>query len=102
MADFFETRVENFIKINPTNCSFKKQEKEEKRIQKKESSVDEDSDKGTKGKNFCKYNGTYGYNMNDCMTLKALIRLAKQKRGKQYKKEKVHKTGSKLCGGEES
>ena len=50
---------------------------------------DEDLDEEHKGKKFCKVCGTCGYTTDECTTLKALIRQAKQKKCKQVKMEKT-------------
>ena len=51
-------------------------------------SEDEDSDNEEKCQKFCKYYDKCGQIIDKCTTLKALIKLAKQKRSEHFKKEK--------------
>ena len=51
---------------------------------------DEDSADEYKGKMFCKYHCTCRHTTNECTTLKTLVKQAKQKKGKHFKKKKRH------------
>ena len=51
-------------------------------------SKDDDSEEERKGKKFCQYHGTCGHTTEECTTLKALVKQAKQKKGKHFQKKK--------------
>ena len=52
-------------------------------------SEDEDSEKENKGKNFCQYHCTCGRTTDEYTNLKALVKQAKQKKGKHFQKKKI-------------
>ena len=79
--------------INPTKCSLQEITGEVRKIPRKgiwslEDSDDEDSDEGHLGKKFCQYHGTCGHTVDQCITLKALVKQAKQKKSKHFDKKK--------------
>ena len=49
---------------------------------------DEDSNQRQTGKKFCQYHGTCGHTVDQCTTLKALVKQAKQKNSKHFGKKK--------------
>ena len=75
-------------------CWFKKQREKSNEGSKKrklvtfDDSDDEDSDEGNSGKKFCQNHGTCGHTMDQCTTLKALVKQAKQKQRKNFNKKK--------------
>ena len=81
MAELLENRIEKLEKsIHPNVPSRNKKNnycKKRKAVIFK-SSQDEDSDEEEKGKTFCKYHDMCRHTMNECTTLKALFKQAKQ------------------------
>ena len=87
MAEFFVLRIENMEKSFPLSVPSRNNRKSKKGAKKSKSvtyndSEDEDSDQGHTGKKFCQYNGTCRHTTDQCITLKALVKQAKQKRSR--------------------
>ena len=85
VAEFFETRIENLEKSIPPsvisrNNRKSKQGSKQRKLVPFDSSDDEDSDQGHSGKKFCQYQGTCGHTMDQCTTLKALVKQEKKKK----------------------
>ena len=93
MAEFFETRIENFEKSIPPCVPSINNRKKEKGSKKRklvtfDDSDDEDPGRGNTGKKFFHYHGTCGHTTDQCITLKALVQQAKRKRIKHFDKKK--------------
>ena len=93
MAEFFETRIENLEKSIPPSIPSRNNRKSKKGSKKRNSitfddSDDEDSDQGHSGKKFCQYHGMCGHTTDQCTTLKALVKQAKQKKNNHFDKKK--------------
>ena len=93
MAEFFETRIENLEKSIPPSVLSRSNRKSKKGSKKSKAATfddsdDEDSDQEHTGKKFCQYHGTSGHTMDQSTTLKALVKLAKQKKSKHFDKKK--------------
>ena len=85
MAEFFETRIEYLEKLIPSSV----QEGSRKRkVVTFDNSDDEDSDVGHSGKKLCQYHGTCEHTMDQCTTLKALVKQTKQKKSKHFDNKK--------------
>ena len=83
MVEFFETRIENLEKsISPSVPS--RNQKRSKKVSKKK----EESEGKQEGKKFCQYHGMCGHTTDECTTLKALVKQAKQKKGSHFQKKK--------------
>ena len=83
MAEFFETRIENLEKSIPPSVPSRNNKKKSKKGKKKE-----DSEEEHVGHKFCQYHGMCGHTTDECTTLKALVKQAKQKKGKHFQKKK--------------
>ena len=93
MAESFETRIENLEKSIPPSVPSRNNKKSKKGSKKRKSvtfdnSNDEDLHEGKKGKKFCQYYGTCGHTTDQCTTLKALVKQAKQKKSRHFDKKK--------------
>ena len=93
MAEFFETRIKNLEKSISPSVPLRNRKKSNKGSKKRngvtfDDSVDEDSEEEHKRKKFCQYHGTCGHTTDECSTLKALVKKAKQKQGKHFQKKK--------------
>ena len=53
-----------------------------------DNSDNEDSDEGHTARKFCQYHGTCGHTTDQCATLKALVKQAKQRKSKHFDKKK--------------
>ena len=91
-AEFCETRIENLEKSIPPSVPLRNNKKRKNPKKRKntflDDSEDEDLDKETVGKRFYKYHALCGHTTDECTTYKALIRQAKQNKGKHFKKKK--------------
>ena len=90
---FFETRTENLEKSIPPSVPTRNNRKSKKGSMEKklvtfDDADDEDSDEGHLGKKFCHYHYACGHTKDQCTTLKALVKLAKQKKSKHFDKMK--------------
>ena len=93
MAEFFEMRVENLEKSIPTSFPLRNNKRSKKGSKKKklvtfDDSEDKDSDQGHTRKMFYQYHGTCGHAADQCTTLKAIVKQAKQKKCKYFDKKK--------------
>ena len=87
--------IENLEKSIPPSVPSRNKKKNKKHSKKRDvatfhDSEEEDSDEKSKGKTFCKFHGTCGHITDEHISLKALIRQAKQKKGKQVKRYKTY------------
>ena len=82
MAEFFETRIENLEKSIPPSVPSRNGKKSKKASKKKEESETKT------GHKFCQYHGMCGHTTDECTTLKALVKQAKQKKGSHFQKKK--------------
>ena len=89
----FETRIENLEKsIAPSVPS--RNSKKSKKCPKERRAIifgdsqDKDSQQETQGNNFCQYHNTCGQTSDESTTLNVLVKRAKQKKGKHFKKKK--------------
>ena len=85
MAEFFETRIENLEKSIPPSVPSRNGKKSKKASKKKEESETKT------GHKFCQYHGMCGHTTDECTTLKALVKQAKQKKGNFQKKKRFTK-----------
>jgi len=83
MAEFFETRIENLEKSIPPSVPSRNGKQKSRKASKKKEEQEEQ-----KGKKFCQYHGTCGHTTDECTTLKALVKQAKQKKGSHFQKKK--------------
>ena len=81
MAEFFESRIENLEKSIPPSVS-SRNPKKSKKGKKKEAAEEKE------GHKFCQYHGICGHTTDECTTLKALVKQAKQKKGNHFHKKK--------------
>ena len=93
MAVFFETRIENLEKSIPPSDPSRNKKKSKKGSNQRQlvtfdNSKDEDSDEGHSEKKFCQYHDMCRYTTDQCTTLKALIKQAKQKKSKYFNNKK--------------
>ena len=93
MAELFKTRIENLEKSIPPSVPPRNNKKSKKGSKKRkavifDASVDKDSDQGLKRKTICQYHGTCGHTTDQCTTLKALVKHAKQIRSKLFDEKK--------------
>ena len=94
MVELFETRIENGEKSIPPSVPSRNRKKSKKGSKKRKSvtfdnSEDEDSKDKHTGNKFCQYDGMCSHTTDKCTTLKALVKHAKQKKQKQFQKEKT-------------
>ena len=104
MSGFFETRIENQETPAPpsavrnlTRKKKKKNYKKRKAVSFEDSDKDSSDDKKPLSRNkFCQYHGKYIHFMDECTTLKALIKKAKSNKSIGYRKgnENVHQIRS--------
>ena len=92
MAELFETRIENLEKSIPPGVPLINNRKSKKGSKKSKAVTfnnyeDKDSDEGLSGKKFCQYHSTCGHTTDQCTTLEALIKKAKQKKSKHFDKK---------------
>ena len=64
MVEFFKMKIENLKKSIPPSVPASNRKKEQEKVQEKK-------------KGFCQYHGIHGHTMEQCTTLKALVRQAK-------------------------
>ena len=82
MAEFFETRIENLEKSIPPSVPSRNNKRKSKKGKKKEEQEEHE------GRKFCQYHGMCGHTTDECTTLKALVKQAKQKKGNHFQKKK--------------
>ena len=92
-VEFFETRIENLEKsITPSVPSrdYRKSKKgsKKRKLVTFDDSEDENSDQRHSGRKFSQHHGTCGHTTDQCTTLKALVKQAKQKKSKHFDKKK--------------
>ena len=90
MAEFFDTLIETLEKSIPPCVSLRNSRRNKKPPKKRETVTidneqDEVSKEEEKSKKFCKCHGMCGQTMDECMTLKTLIRQASQKKANNSK-----------------
>ena len=101
MTEFFNTGIVNLEKSIPLSVLARNRNKSKKGSKKRkvvtfDDSEDEESTKEHKGKKFCQYNSTCGHTLDECTTLKALIKQSKQKKGKHFHKKSYTKDEVKI------
>ena len=92
MAEFFETRIENLEKSIPPSDPSRNNKNSEKGSKKRKmvnfhDPDDEDSDQGHTEKKLYQYHGTFRHTTDQCTTLRALVKQAKQKKSKHFDKK---------------
>ena len=96
MAEFFETRIGNLEKSIPPSVLSRNRKKSKKGYKKGKSITlrdFDDKENEQKGKKSSQYHGACGHTTDECSNFKALVKQAKQKKGKHFKKKKkVHQT----------
>ena len=93
MVEFFQTRIENLEKSIPPSVPSRNRKSNKKGSKKRKSvtfgySEDKDSEEEPQGIKFCQYHGMCRHTTNKCTMLIALVKQAKQKKGKHYQKKK--------------
>ena len=92
---FLKTRIENLEKsislsIPARNNKKNKNDSKKRKLATFANSDIEGLDKRQKGKKFRQYHGTCGHTTDQCSTLMALVKQAKQKRSKYFDKFTKH------------
>ena len=103
MSGFFETRVENLeTPLHPpavrslTRKQKKKNSKKRKAVSLEDSDEDSSDDKKHPSKKkLCQYHGKYNHSMDECNTIKALIKKAKSNKSKGFSDRRGIKTYTK-------
>ena len=92
MVEFFKTRIENLKTIIPPSVASRNKKKSKKGAKKRKLVTFDNCDDGDSyerhaGKKFCQYHSTCGHSMDQCTTLKALIKQVKQKSSNYFNKK---------------
>ena len=96
MVPFVETKIENLEKSMTSSVPLRNKKKKKNLKKRKAMTLDdpedEDSDEEQKGRKLCKYISSSRLTTDECTTLKALIKQAKQKKSKYFEKREDTQT----------
>ena len=89
VAEFFETNIDILEKSITSSVPSRNKKKSKKGSKKMKSVTFGDSEDGvSEDKKIYQYHGTCRHITDECITLKTLVKQAKQEKGKHFKKKK--------------